>query len=43
MNGQNLTEEEYRKFEILMKGKIILRWMTRTEFEEAIKKAQNER
>ena len=43
MNGQKLTEEEYKKFESLMKGQVIVRWLTDKEFEEAIKKAKNER
>ena len=41
MNGQSLTEEEYRKFEKLMKGQVIVRWMTANEFDEAIRKSQN--
>lgn len=41
--GQRLTELEYRKYQVLMKGRIIVRWMTEKEMEEGIKKAQNEK
>jgi hypothetical protein len=37
-----MTEEEYKKYETLMRGQVILRWMTDEEFQDAIKKAQNE-
>ena len=42
ISGQKLTEEEYRKYEALMEGQTIVRWKTKQEMEEEIKKAQNQ-